>query len=313
MFESKFHDQTILAISKAAFLGLTIESFLIDRKAAGLSSHTLKFYRQFITPFITYCDANSVKLVEEVTPDVLRRYFLAFGESHNPGGVHASFRTLRAFFPWLVDEEIMPAVWKNPMLKLKPPKVTLEPLEPIAIQDVKALIMACSSGMAIDDRDRAIFLVLLDTGLRAQELCDVNVQDVDLNTGAITVRYGKGGKTRTVFLGKKARKALRAYLRHRDDSESALFLSRDGERISYNALHLMLERRAKLAHLPHHPTLHAFRRAFALNMLRNGADVFALQKLLGHSDLQIMRRYLAQNTQDTQLAHLRGSPVDKGL
>ncbi len=75
----------------------------------------------------------------------------------------------------------------------------------------------------------------------------------------------------------------------------------------------MLNRRAKVAHLPGKPTLHAFRRAFALNMLRNGADVFALQKLLGHSDLQVMRHYLEQNNQDTQLAHLRGNPVDNGV
>ncbi len=299
MFSSNLHDRTILEISKRAFLGITIESFLVDRKAAGLSPHTLKFYRQFITPFLTYCDSNALKFVEEVTPDVLRRYFLAFAESHNPGGVHTSFRTLRAFFHWLLDEEMMPSDWKNPMLKVKPPKVALEPLEPVAIQDVKALIAACSAGTSVDDRDRVIFLVLLDTGLRAQELCDTNLEDVDLNTGGITVRYGKGGKARTVFIGKKTRKALRAYLRNRHDHEAALFLSRDDERISYDALRLMLNRRAKSAQLLGKPSLHAFRRAFALNMLRNGADVFALQKLLGHSDLQIMRRYLAQNTQDT--------------
>ncbi len=155
--------------------------------------------------------------------------------------------------------------------------------------------------------------MLLATCLRAQELCDINLEDADLNTGSITIRYGKGGKTRTAFIGKKTRKAVRAYLRHREDQEPALFLCRDGERMTYDALRLMLQQRAILAHLPGRPTLHAFRRAFALNMLRNGADVFALQKLLGHSDLQIMRRYLAQNTQDTQLAHVRGSPVDNGL
>ncbi len=313
MFSSNVHDRTILEISKAAFLGITIESFLVDRRAAGLSPQTLKFYRPFITPFLTYCDSNAVKHVEEVTPDLLRRYFLAFAETHNPGGVHASFRSLRAFFRWLVDEDMMPPDWKNPMLKVKPPKVAMEPLEPVAIQDVKALIAGCSSGTIIDDRDRAVFLVLLDTGLRAQELCDIHLEDVDLNRGGITVRYGKGGKTRTVFIGKKARKALRAYLRHRADREQALFLSRDGERVSYDALRLMLKRRAKQAGPSSKPTLHAFRRAFALNMLRNGADVFALQKLLGHSYLQIMRRYLAQNTQDTQLAHLRGSLVYNGL
>ncbi len=313
MFSSNLHDRTILEISRGTFLGITIESFLIDRKAAGLSPNTIKFYKQFLSPFLAYCDANALKLVQDVSADFLRRYFLTLAETHNPGGVHASFRTLRAFFRWLLVEEIMPADWKNPMLKVKAPKVTLEPLEPVALEDVKTLISACSSGTPTDDRDRAVFLVLLDTGLRAQELCDINLEDADLNTGGITIRYGKGGKTRTVFIGKKTRKAVRAYLRHRDDREPALFLCRDDERIAYDALRLMLHRRAKLAHVPGKPTLHAFRRAFALNMLRNGADVFALQKLLGHSDLQIMRRYLAQNNQDTQLAHLRGSPVDRGL
>jgi len=96
MFSSDLHDRTILEISKRAFLGITIESFLIDRKAAGLSPRTIKFYRQFITPFLAYCEANAVKLVDDVTPDVLRRYFLALAQSHNPGGVHASFRSLRA-------------------------------------------------------------------------------------------------------------------------------------------------------------------------------------------------------------------------
>ncbi len=191
--------------------------------------------------------------------------------------------------------------------------MALEPLQPVAIADVKSLISACSGGSVADNRDRAIFLVLLDTGLRAQELCGTSLEDIDLNTGAVTIRYGKGGKTRTVFISKKTRKAVRAYLRHRDDQEPALFLCRDGERITYDALHRMLQRRVKLARLPGNPTLHAFRRAFELNRLRNGADVFALQKLLGHSDLQIMRRYLAHNNTDTQAAHMRGSPVDNGL
>jgi integrase/recombinase XerD len=61
------------------------------------------------------------------------------------------------------------------------------------------------------------------------------------------------------------------------------------------------------------PKLHAFRRAFALNMLRNGVDIFVLQRLMGHADLQVLRRYLAQNDQDNQLAHMRGGPVDNNL
>jgi site-specific recombinase XerD len=207
----------------------------------------------------------------------------------------------------------MPPQWKNPILKVKPPKVAEEPLDPISLEDVAALINTCKHGEFTGERDRAIFLFLLDTGARAQELCKTNIEDADLNTGAVMIRYGKGGKTRMVFLGRKSRRALRSYLRCRTDQCPALFVSRDDERLTYSGLRLLVDRRAKLARLQKKPTLHAFRRAFALNMLRSGVDVFALQKLMGHSDLQVMRRYLAQNNQDTQLAHMLGSPVDNNL
>ncbi len=114
-------------------------------------------------------------------------------------------------------------------------------------------------------------------------------------------------------MGRTTRRAIRAYLRLRQDDCKWLFVSKDGDALTYEGLRLLLRRRAGLAGLATRPMLHGFRRAFALNMLRNGVDVFSLQRLLGHSDLQIMRRYLAQNNTDIQAAHLRGSPVDNGL
>jgi integrase/recombinase XerD len=77
--------------------------------------------------------------------------------------------------------------WKNPILKVKAPKVALDPLEPISIEDVRALINTCQQGEFIGERDRAIFLFLLDTGARARELCNMNIKDVDLNTGVVLV------------------------------------------------------------------------------------------------------------------------------
>jgi site-specific recombinase XerD len=141
----------------------------------------------------------------------------------------------------------------------------------------------------------------------------MNVKDVDLNSGAVMIRYGKGGKTRMVFIGHTTRRAMRAYLRQRHDSCPALFVSKDEERLTYDGLRQLLERRAKRAKLSTKPELHGFRRAFALNMLRSGVDIFVLQRLMGHSDLQVLRRYLAQNDEDNQLAHMRGSPVDNNF
>ena len=84
-----------------------------------------------------------------------------------------------------------------------------------------------------------------------------------LDTGAVMIRYGKGGKTRMVFIGRTTRRAMRAYLRMRHDSSPALFFSKDEERLTYDGLRLFLERRAKRAKLSNKPKLHGFRRAFA--------------------------------------------------
>jgi site-specific recombinase XerD len=151
--------------------------------------------------------------------------------------------------------------------------------------------------------------VLLDTGTRASEFLNIQLDDLELASGSILIRKGKGHKPRIVFIGSKSRKAIRSYLRKRRDNSNALWVARSGEKLSYGGLRGLLRRRAKLIGIKQ-PSIHSFRRAFALQMLRNGADVFALQRLMGHSDLQILRRYLLQTDGDLREAHITGSPVD---
>jgi site-specific recombinase XerD len=119
----------------------------------------------------------------------------------------------------------------------------------------------------------------------------MNINDIDLISGSVMIRYGKGGKTRMVFIGRKTRRAMRVYLRIRQDQNPALFVANDAERLTYDGLRQLLERRSKRAKLSSKPKLHSFRRAFALNMLRGGIDIFVLQRLMGHADLQVLRRY----------------------
>jgi integrase/recombinase XerD len=82
------------------------------------------------------------------------------------------------------------------------------------------------------------------------------------------------------------------------------------ERLTYDGLWQLLQRRSKLARLRKEPTLHDFRRQFALSMLNNGVDIFSLQRLMGHNDISVLRRYLAQTTEDIRIAHGKGSPVE---
>ena len=305
-------DQGLITFSQQDYLPILVESFLIDRKSQGLSLDTIELYTKKLQYFLKYCDLQALTQVSQITSDFIRRYLLELSETHNPGGVHACFRPLRTMLYWLEEEEIMPAGWKNPIRRVKAPKLPTDPIEPIQIEEIHQLLKTCQSNYS-GVRDKAMMLGLLDTGARAKEFLNINLEDVDLATGAVMIRQGKGRKPRMVFLGRKTIRAIRGYLRYRKDNSPALWISTQGERMTYSALRCFLRRRAELIGLKSIPTPHDFRRAFALVMLRNGVDIFALQKLMGHSDLQILRRYLAQTDKDIHTAHMRGSPVDSNL
>lgn len=289
-----------------------MDAFIRDCKVRELSPFTIEYYRAQLAAFETFTIRSGIFSLTDITPDLLRAWLLELeGTGHNAGGRHAKYRAVRAWLYWF-EREAEPDGWKNPMLKVKPPKVAHEPIEPVPVEDIRAMLATCGSDF-IGARDHAILLCLLDTGARMREFLALNVADVDMIGGAVIIRKGKGHKPRVVFLGKKSRKALRTYLRQRTDETSALWVTSRGDRLAVRSLQSLLPRRAKLAGLKDIPSCHDFRRAFALMMLRAGVDVFSLQRLMGHTGLDVLRRYLAQNTDDLQAAHAKGSPVDKAL
>ncbi len=312
MFVPKTQDQGTITLSQQDYLPILVKSFLVDRRSQALSPETVGFYRKKLNYFLSFCDSQAVTQVSQITSDLIRRFLLRLSEFHNGGGVHACFRPLRTFLYWVESEEIMPTDWRDPMRKVKAPRLSVEPIEPVSLQNAGALAAACADGFA-GVRDKAIILVLLDTGARAREFLELNLEDIDVAAGSALIRKGKGRKPRVVFFGRKSRRAIRAYLRRRHDSNPALWLTDEGDRMTYSALRGAVRRRSQAAGLEHEPSLHDFRRAFALNMLRSGVDVFALQRLMGHADLQVLRRYLAQTDEDIQAAHQRGSPVDNNI
>ncbi len=289
-----------------------IDAFLTDRKASGAASRTVVFYREKLRHFVGFCREQGIGEVEAVTPDVIRAFLLGLGQAgHRPGGVHAHYRSVKTFLRWY-EAEVEPENWRNPIRKVKPPKVPEELLNPVSLDDVAAMLDTCKGGKKADLRDKAILLTLLDTGIRASELCSLDLADADLYAGEIIVRLGKGRKPRAVFAGQKTRRALRAYVKARGQQPGPLFLSRTRNRLTYWGLRLLLERRARLAGVAASGA-HAFRRAFALTSLRNGADTITLQRLLGHSSMAVVLRYVKQTEADLQAVHGATSPVDRGL
>lgn len=286
--------------------------FFQAKKAEGVSTYTLTFYRQQLGHFLSFCEGQLIQQMSEITSATIREFILWHEDTgHNAGGLHAAYRSLKAFLRWY-EQEAEPDNWKNPISKVKAPKGSLEPLEPVEIQDVSRLVDVCKSGGFLDLRDKAILLFLLDTGVRAREALKVNLDDISPMSGEVTIRQGKGRRPRTVFLGKTTRKALRTYMKARKDSNIALWVTDDQERLSYGGLRGIMLRRAKQAGIVT-PSLHSFRRAFAINMLRAGVDLVTLARLMGHTSLVVLQRYLKQLPDDLRVAHAKGSPVDRGV
>jgi len=286
-----------------------VDGFIISRRAGGLATSTITFYRKRLAHFTDYCEGRGAAEVEAIDPTLIREYLLALGEAgHNAGGVHGFFRIIRALFLWY-ETEAAPEGWRNPIRKVAAPKVPEKILPPVEMADVAALLDSCGNDR-LGLRDRAVLLTLIDCGLRANELLSLDVSDFDSVTGALTVRHGKGGKGRVVFAGHKTRKAIRAWLKERGGGAGALFCARDGRTLDYNGLRAAVKRLARRAGVPY-PPLHSFRRGFALAMLRDGCDIVTLSRLMGHSDLSLIRRYTKQNSDDLREAAEKHSPADR--
>jgi site-specific recombinase XerD len=284
-----------------------VRDFLLDRQARALSVRTVAWYSEQLAHLCRYATSRALPDVSALTAPVLRELLITHAQTHNPGGTHALYRALSAFLTWHAREYDLP----NPMVKVHPPRVPERTLEPVSLDGLKAMLAVCERRTFTGDRDAAILLCLLDSGCRRAEFLALDVSDVNLESGGVLVKHGKGDKPRMTFLGAKSRRALAGYLKHRRGSTDAepLWVDEHGKRLSATALRAVLVRRAKQAGVPA-ATPHAFRRGFAINALRAGCDLVSLQRLLGHADLSVLNRYLRQTEADLQAAHAKASPVD---
>jgi site-specific recombinase XerD len=306
-------NQNALSVAVVPDIGRWAEAFLTTKQAEGVSHRTVTAYGACLQKFLSWAANRSISTLEELTASQIREFLLFLIEQgHNSGGQHLHFRVLKTYLLWY-ESELEPEGWKNPIRKVKPPKLVEEPIDPVPLSDIEAMIAACK-GNRQGIRDKAILLTLLDTGLRANELVSLDLTDLDAYTGEIRVRalVGKGRKARAVFLAERSRRSVRAYLRQRGQTPGPLFERESGGRLTYWGLRQLVRRCAERAGLEN-PPLHSFRRAFAIGMLRNGADLLSIQRLLGHASLVLIARYAKQDADDLRVVHTVSSPVERLL
>ncbi len=188
------------------------------------------------------------------------------------------------------------------MTNVQMPKVERDLLPALDVSDVEDLLSACES-----IRDRAIILCLLDSGCRAAEFVNLDIKDFNRRSGEVTVRLGKGKKSRMTFFGPRARKELMRYLYGRTYTEDApLFITERGNRrLTGSGLIQIFKRLGHATGI--HVSPHALRRTCALWCHRKGWRLTEIQRLLGHSDLSVLLRYLDLDSTDVQTA-FEGAP-----
>lgn len=284
-------------------LKFLIDKFIKAKDAENLALGSLRFYRQKLDNFLHYCEWLGKDDLFSVDQNLIREYLLQLKIKHRPGGVHGYFRAVHAFYTW-VENEYEPENWKNPIRKIKAPKVPEEILDPVSPETVAAMLKACDKTFS-GIRDRAMIMLLDDTGLRASELLALDMGAIDLPLCVLYVEKGKGGYPRAVDFDPDTKRALRAYLAIRPKCDSdAVFVSRYRTRLQYDGLRAVIDYRAELAGVEP-TTLHAFRRKCVLDMHRAGEKDLTIQKRVGHRDPKTTQRYIKLSREDMRISARR--------
>lgn len=288
----------------------TANLFLQSRKASNYSYHTIKFYDDKVPVILKWFNSQCFETWDEITPQVIRDFLESMRDNgHNQGGVFLYYRVVRALMRWVWDEYDIEV--RNPINKVKCQDRKPVPIQGITIEEVNQMMDACKFNK-FPERDKALIAVLVDTGIRRSELMSLLMSDVDLDSGRIIVQQGKGGKTRHVFFGRDTKKLLRKYLSRIEDARpnDPFWLTNEGDPLSIDGARSVLRRTQRAAGLTKIHDFHDFRRCFAIERKRNGDDDITISRALGHSSLEVTKRYLAFTEDDDRSFALRASPMD---
>ena len=297
----------------ALTLSTAREDFLVAIEADGLSPSTIREYARVTRKLLDFLGDVPVG---EITSQDLRRFLVDYRRSRSPKTVYNAWVAIRSFWRYLEERG-----HENIARVIRAPRYPRPAIYVPTVEDIRRLLEACDFTAPTQGkrrsfrmrrptakRDRALVMLLVDTGMRSGEAARLQVRDVDLSTGRIVIRQGKGGKGRTVFASPETLSALEEYWEERDLSpESPAFTTRTGRALTANDIHHLIVNLGKRAGVPVHP--HALRHFFAVEFLRNGGDALTLKRLLGHSTLNMVEYYVQLVDEDLHRVHRRASPL----
>jgi integrase/recombinase XerC len=266
-------------------VGVFLRHLAVERRA---SSHTIRSYRHDLQEFVQTLGQEAAGRLDQVDHRAVRAWLAELhGRGLDPASIARKLAAVRSWFRFLVRRGV---VRGNPARQVRSPRLPQRLVSFLPIDEAVVLVEGRALAGAERERDRAIVELLYASGLRVSELAGLDLDDLDRDQATVRV-LGKGRKERIVPFGRAAARALDAYLGRRGDHRGALFLNRRGHRLTVRSVHTIVRAAARAAGLSRRVSPHTLRHTFATHLLDGGADLRAIQELLGHSRLSTTQRY----------------------
>lgn len=276
----------------------------------GLASNTVKSYTRDLKKYLAFLEEKRINFLSATANDITD-FLASLKKQHfSEASLARMVATLRAFHKFLVVEGLTN---NNPAEDLKTPKKPLRLPFCLSLEQVEAILNQKFPSTPAGYRDKAILETLYATGLRVSELINLDVEDVDFEAGYI-ICFGKGSKQRVVPFGSKAHKSLEEYLRFgrpvllkANWRQKALFLNSRGGRLTRQSCWQIVKKVAKRAGIKKiYP--HSLRHSFATHLLKGGADLRAVQEMLGHASISTTQIYTSLSREDLKEIYFETHP-----
>lgn len=273
-------------------INVFLQYLMIER---GLAQNTIQAYKRDLYQYVQYLQQieqlSSFDLVQRVHIVSYLKFLQEKGRKSTT--IARQLASIRTFHHFLVREE---KVTSDPTAYLETPKLERKLPQVLSEEEVQALLSVPNTTTIFGIRDQAMLEVLYATGIRVSELVQLNVDDIHLQMGFLRC-LGKGNKERIVPLGKVAIRAISHYLQTgrpallKKEQTPALFLNHHGRRLTRQGFWKLLKQMAQKANIQKTLTPHTLRHSFATHLLENGADLRAVQEMLGHVDISTTQMY----------------------
>ena len=299
-------------------LGYQIDRFLAQRKSGrGSSENTRRAYGADLAQLDEFLTARGQSTLPQADTSALRAFFASLQEQGLARSTLARKRAaVRSFFQWARRSGLVTA---DPTRGLFAPRQQRKLPKFLRSEEIEALMLAPDDSPG-GLRDRAMLELLYASGLRAGELVKLDLPDLDLETREVKVRFGKGKKERVALIGGAAHEALSDYLqigrpalaaKCKRGSSNAIFLNKLGDRLSDRGIRRTFDRYMAVVGERLKITPHVLRHSFATHLLEGGADLRAVQELLGHANLATTQIYTHVSTERLKTIHTGAHPRGK--